>query len=178
LEQDPAGQLDALAAAGVDQVFLDHASGALTERPQLIKLLAQIRPGDTLVVWRLDRLGRSTAHLIETVTELGERGIGFQSLTEAIDTSTSAGRLLVGILASPAAFERDLIRERTMAGLAAAGGRDKLGGRPSLMTRDKLEVARRMLAEGRPKSVIAKTIDVSQPTLYQHLRRDLAKQAR
>jgi DNA invertase Pin-like site-specific DNA recombinase len=103
LEQDPAAQLDALAAASVDQIFLDHAAGALAERPELITLLAQVRPGDTLVVWRLDRLGRSTAHLIQTVTELGERGIGFQSLTEAIDTTTSAGRLLFGILASLAA---------------------------------------------------------------------------
>jgi DNA invertase Pin-like site-specific DNA recombinase len=138
LEQDPAAQLDALAAAAVDQVFLDQASGALTERPELIRLLAQIRPGDTLVVWRLDRLGRSTSHLIQTVTELGERGIGFLSLTEAIDTTTSAGRLLFGILASLAAFERDLIRERTMAGLTAARARGNLSGRPSRMTPEKL----------------------------------------
>jgi DNA invertase Pin-like site-specific DNA recombinase len=138
LEQDPPAQLDALAAAAVDQVFLDQASGALTERPELIRLLAQIRPGDTLVVWRLDRLGRSTSHLIQTVTELGERGIGFLSLTEAIDTTTSAGRLLFGILASLAAFERDLIRERTMAGLTAARARGNLSGRPSRMTPEKL----------------------------------------
>jgi DNA invertase Pin-like site-specific DNA recombinase len=117
LEQHPAAQLDALTAAGVDQVYVDHASGVLTERPELAKLLGQLRAGDTLVVWRLDRLGRSTPHLIQTVTELGEQGIGFQSLTEAIDTTTSAGRLLFGILASLAAFERDLIRERTVAGL-------------------------------------------------------------
>jgi DNA invertase Pin-like site-specific DNA recombinase len=125
--------------------------------------LAQIRPGDTLVVWRLDRLGGSTTHLLQTVTELGERGIGFQSLTEAIDTTTSAGRLLFGILASLAAFERDLIRERTMAGLSAARARGNLGGRPSAMTPEKLDVARRMLAEGRSKSSIAKTIESPGP---------------
>jgi DNA invertase Pin-like site-specific DNA recombinase len=120
-------------------------------------------------VWRLDRLGRSTSHLIQTVTELGERGVGFRSLTEAIDTTTSAGRLLFGVLASLAAFERDLIRERTMAGLAAARARGKFGGRPSIMTPEKLAVARQMLDAGTPKSIVAKTIGVSRPTLYTHL---------
>ena len=171
LEQDPALQHDALNAAGVERIFTDQASGALTERPQLSALLEQLRPGDTLVVWRLDRLGRSTSHLIQTVTALEERGIGFASLTEAIDTTTPAGRLLFGVLASLAAFERDLIRERTIAGLAAARARGKVGGRPSTMTEDKLEVARRLLAEGRPKSTIATTIGVSRATLYAHLGR-------
>lgn len=169
LEQDPALQHDALRAAGVERVFTDQASGALTERPQLSAVLEQLRPGDTLVVWRLDRLGRSTSHLIQTVTALEERGIGFASLTEAIDTTTPAGRLLFGVLASLAAFERDLIRERTMAGLAAARARGKVGGRPTTMTADKLAVATRMLAEGRPKSTIAATIGVSRATLYAHL---------
>lgn len=176
LEQDPASQLDAMAAAGVDRdrVFLEHASGALDSRPELAKLVKVLRAGDTLVVWRLDRLGRSTSHLIQTVTELGERGVGFHSLTEAIDTTTSAGRLLFGILASLAAFERDVIRERTVAGLAAARARGNLGGRPSMMTPEKLAVARQMLSDGKPKSVIAKTIGVSRPTLYNHLSRDRA----
>lgn len=169
LEQDPALRHDALKAAGVERIFTDQASGALTERPQLTALLEQLRPGDTLVVWRLDRLGRSMSHLIQTVTALEERRVGFASLTEAIDTTTSAGRLLFGVLASLAAFERDLIRERTMAGLAAARARGKVGGRPSSMTADKREVARRMLAEGRPKSVVAATIGVSRATLYAHL---------
>ena len=169
LEQDPALQHDALHAAGVERIFTDQASGALTERPQLTALLEQLRPGDTLVVWRLDRLGRSTSHLIQTVTALEDRGVGFASLTEAIDTTTPAGRLLFGVLASLAAFERDLIRERTMAGLAAARARGKVGGRPTSMTPEKLQVARQMLAEGRPKSVIAATIGVSRATLYAHL---------
>lgn len=162
-------QHDALRAAGVERIFTDQASGALTERPQLAAVLEQLRPGDTLVVWRLDRLGRSMSHLIQTVTGLEERGIGFASLTEAIDTTTPAGRLLFGVLASLAAFERDLIRERTMAGLAAARARGKVGGRPTSMTADKLVVASRMLAEGRPKAAIAATIGVSRATLYAHL---------
>ena len=170
LEQDPQLQLDALAGAGVDEVFVDHASGVLAERPELSRLMGRLRPGDTLVVWRLDRLGRSTSHLLQTVSELGERGIGFHSLTEAIDTTTPAGRLLFGILASLAAFERDLIRERTMAGLTAARAQGRVGGRPSLMTPDKLAIALQMLAQGKPKSVIARTIGVSRPTLYSHLK--------
>lgn len=171
LEQDPAGQLVAMAAAGVDRdhVYVEYASGALDSRPELAKVLAVLRPGDTLVVWRLDRLGRSTSHLIQTVTELGERGVGFHSLTEAIDTTTSAGRLLFGILASLAAFERDVIRERTMAGLAAARARGNVGDRPSLMTPAKLQIARQMLDDGKPKALIAQTIGVSRPTLYRHL---------
>ncbi len=175
LEQDPALQHDALRAAGVEQVFTDQASGVLTERPQLTAILKQLRPGDTLVVWRLDRLGRSMSHLIQTVTALEERGVGFASLTEAIDTTTPAGRLLFGVLASLAAFERDLIRERTMAGLASARARGKVGGRPTSMTPDKLAVAARMLSEGRPKSTIAATIGVSRATLYAHLGRMLAE---
>ncbi|MCW2538753.1 MAG: pin [Frankiales bacterium] len=171
LEQDPQLQLDALAAAGVDEMFTDHASGVLIERPHLGELLQRIRPGDTLVVWRLDRLGRSTSHLLQTVSELGERGVGFSSLTEAIDTTTSAGRLMFGVLASLAAFERDLLRERTLAGLAAARARGNVGGRPPTMTPDKLAVARAMLAEGKSKTVIAATIGVSRPTLYSHLER-------
>jgi DNA invertase Pin-like site-specific DNA recombinase len=171
LEQDPALQHDALKAAGVERIFTDQASGSLTGRPQLSAVLEQLRPGDTLVVWRLDRLGRSTSHLIQTVTALEERGIGFASLTEAIDTTTPAGRLLFGVLASLAAFERDLIRERTLAGLAAARARGRVGGRPSSMTADKLAVARRMLAEGRSKSATAATIGVSRATLYAHLGR-------
>lgn len=170
-EQDPAGQLDAMAATGIgrDRVFVEHASGALNSRPELAKVLQLLRPGDQLVVWRLDRLGRSTGHLIKTVTELGERGVGFCSLTEAIDTTTSAGRMLFGILASLAAFERDVLHERTMAGLAAARARGRVGGRPSVMTPEKLVVARQMLDAGTPKSVVAKTIGVSRPTLYAHL---------
>jgi DNA invertase Pin-like site-specific DNA recombinase len=171
MEQDPAGQLDAMAAAGVDRdrVVVEYASGGRDDRPELAAVLGLLRPGDTLVVWRLDRLGRSMPHLIQTVTELGERGVGFCSLTEAIDTTTAGGVLLFGIMASLAEFERRVIRERTMAGLAAARARGKLGGRPTVMTPEKIEVARRMLADGQDKAVIARTIGVSRPTLYNYL---------
>lgn len=170
-DQDAALQVDALHAAGIDKanVYTDIASGALAERPQLTAVVKQLRAGDTLVVWRLDRLGRSLSHLVGLVDELGERGVAFMSLTEAIDTTTPAGRLLFGIMASLAAFERDVIRERTVAGLAAAKARGRIGGRPPIMTPDKLAVARRMLAEGKSKATVAKTIGVSRPTLYAHL---------
>ena len=170
LEQNPQLQLDALDAAGVGQVFVDHACGVLANRPQLAALLEKLQPGDTLVVWRLDRLGRSTAHLMQTVTELGERGIGFVSLTESIDTDTAVGRLLFHLLASLAGFERDLTRERTLAGLASARAQGRRGGRPTVMTPEKLAVARQMLAAGTSKAIIARTIGVSRPTLYDHLR--------
>lgn len=155
-------------------MVLETASDALASRPRLAELLALLRPGDTLVVWRLDRLGRNLAHLVQTVTTLGEREVGFVSLTEAIDTTTPAGRLLFGIMASLAQFERDLIQERTMAGLAAARARGEVGGRPPIMTTEKLAVARWMLDEGKPKAVSAKTIGVSRPTLYAHLAASLA----
>jgi DNA invertase Pin-like site-specific DNA recombinase len=133
-------------------VVLETASDALASRPRLAELLALLRPGDTLVVWRLDRLGRNLAHLVQTVTTLGEREVGFVSLTEAIDTTTPAGRLLFGIMASLAQFERDLIQERTMAGLAAARARGKVGGRPPIMTTEKLAVARPDARRGQTQS--------------------------
>tara|TARA_B100000949_G_scaffold231623_1_gene244147 strand:+ start:145 stop:927 length:783 start_codon:yes stop_codon:yes gene_type:complete len=118
-------QLDALNTAGCDRIFDDHASGAKADRPGLTEALAYLRPGDTLVVWKLDRLGRSMSHLIEKVGELAARGIGFRSLTENIDTTTSGGMLVFNIFGSLAQFERDLIRERTHAGLKAARERGK-----------------------------------------------------
>ncbi len=164
-------QLDALRAAAVadERVFVEVASGSLTSRPRLDELLEVLRDGDTLVVWRLDRLGRNLAHLVATITQLGERGVGFVSLTESIDMDTAAGRLQFAMMAALAAFERDRLRERTVAGLAAARARGSVGGRPPIMTPEKLAVARRMLDEGKPKSVVARTIGVSRPTLYAHL---------
>src|SRR4051812_20735172 len=116
-DQTPALQQDALAAAGCEKIFTDTASGSRTDRPGLAEALHFARTGDTLVVWRLDRLGRSLAHLIETVKELQERGVHFQSLQEQLDTSTSGGKLVFHVFGALAEFERDLIRERTMAGL-------------------------------------------------------------
>src|SRR5256714_10966313 len=124
----------ALEKIGCSKIFTDTASGAKAERPGLTEALAFLREGDTLVVWRLDRLGRTLKHLIEAVIGLSEKHIGFKSLTESIDTTTSNGRLIFNIFASLAEFERDLIRERTKAGLAAARARGRVGGRPKAQT--------------------------------------------
>jgi DNA invertase Pin-like site-specific DNA recombinase len=129
-EQTLALQLDALAQAGCGKVFTETASGATADRPALGQALAYLREGDTLVVWRLDRLGRSLPHLIETVAALRERGVGFRSLTEQVDTTTPGGKLVFHVFGALAEFERDLIRERTHAGLAAARARGRTGGRP------------------------------------------------
>src|SRR3990170_2840052 len=129
-EQTVALQRDALATAECARVFADTASGAKADRPWLEEALAFARAGDTLVVWKLDRLGRSLPHLLETVAGLQERGIGFKSLTEQIDTTTSGGKLIFHVFAALAEFERDVIRERTRAGLTAARARGRNGGRP------------------------------------------------
>src|SRR5215211_7817032 len=123
-------QRDALEKAGCEQIFTDQVSGTKTERKGLTEALSHLRSGDILVVWRLDRLGRSLRHLIETVTELQERGIGFKSLQESIDTTTSGGKLVFHIFGALAEFEREIIRERTQAGLQAARSRGRSGGRP------------------------------------------------
>src|SRR5512147_779059 len=134
-------QKDALQKAGCDKIFTDTASGAKVERTGLDEALNYVRPGDTLVVWRLDRLGRSLKHLIETITGLANREIGFKSLTEAIDTTTSGGKLIFHIFGALAEFERDIIRERTQAGLTAARARGRKGGRPKALTPKKEESA-------------------------------------
>lgn len=163
-EQDPALQQDALAAAGCVKVFTDTASGAKDDRAQLAAALDYLRPGDTLVVWRLDRLGRSLPHLINTIADLDKRQVGFRSLTEAIDTTTSGGRLLFGIMAALAEFERSLIRERTIAGLQAAAARGRHGGRPSTLTDIQIEHARTLRQEGKSLSAIAAVLRVSKST--------------
>jgi len=170
LDQNPDLQTDALRHAGCRRTFTDKASGASSDRPQLAAALDYIRPGDTLVVWKLDRLGRSLRHLVETVTRLQERGVGFRSLQENIDTTTATGRLVFHIFASLAEFERDLIRERTQAGLAAARARGRLGGRKPVLTADKAAAARRMY-ESKDMTVaqIARALGVSRATLYRYL---------
>jgi DNA invertase Pin-like site-specific DNA recombinase len=168
-DQDLALQLDALHVAGCWRVFTDKASGSLTDRPALVEVLDHLRPGDTLVVWRLDRLGRSLRHLLQMVGDLDARGIGFRSLRECIDTTTPAGRLVFHIFAALAEFERDLIRERTLAGLAAARDRGRAGGRPTVMTAEKFAAAQAMLASSQPIAAIAKALGVSRATLYRHI---------
>lgn len=172
-DQDAQLQLDALTNAGCYRIFTDTASGALESRPELDKLLDQIRPGDTLVVWRLDRLGRSIRHLINHMDALQQQGIEFKSLQENIDTSSSGGRLVFNIFASLAEFERDLIRERTNAGLAAARARGRTGGRPSSLSPDKLRTAKR-LYEQKDMTVaqIGEVLGVSRSTVYRALRRN------
>jgi len=166
--QDAAMQHDALSAAGCWRTWTDTASGAKTDRPQLAEAMASLRPGDTLVVWRLDRLGRSLPHLVEAVRQLEERNVGFKSLQEAIDTTTPGGRLVFHIFASLA--ERDLTRERTRAGLDAARRRGRVGGRKTVLTPAKERQARKMLAEGATKEEIADVVGVSVSTLYRRLR--------
>lgn len=170
LDQNPALQIDALHQAGCSRIFTDKASGAMDHRRELDRLLDHLREGDTVVVWRLDRLGRNLRHLIDVVGDLEARAVGFRSLTEGIDTGTPGGRLTFHIFASLAQFERELIRERTMAGLAAARVRGRKGGRPSKLTAEKLQVARSMY-ETREHTVaaIAETIGVSRATIYRAL---------
>lgn len=163
-EQDPALQHDALKAAGCVKVFTDTASGAKDDRVQLQATMNFLRPGDTLVVWRLDRLGRSLPHLISTITDLEKREVGFRSLTEAIDTTTAGGRLLFGIMAALADFERQLIRERTIAGLQAASARGRRGGRPPTLTDVQRDHARSLRADGKSFAAIAAILDVSKST--------------
>jgi DNA invertase Pin-like site-specific DNA recombinase len=171
-EQSLALQLDALELAGCRRVFDDVGSGSLKHRPQLDDCVTFLAPGDTLVVWRLDRLGRGLKHLIDTIEQLHEREIGFRSLTEQIDTTTPGGRLQFHIFGALAQFEREIIRERTRAGLAAARARKRFGGRPTVITADKLTAARLMRAEKRPMHAIAKTLGISRSTLYRHLAPD------
>jgi len=172
-DQDAALQIDALTGAGCFRIFTDKASGSLESRPELDKLLDQIRPGDTLVVWRLDRLGRSLRNLIDQITALHERGIGFKSLQETIDTTSSGGRLVFHVFGALAEFERDLIRERTNAGLAAARARGRNGGRPALLTKDKLTTAKR-LYEQQEMTVakIGEVLGLSRSTVYRSLRQE------
>jgi len=178
VDQNPQLQLDALEKAGCARVFVDRASGARTDRPQLAAALDYLRREDTLCVWRLDRLGRSLPHLIQIATTLTERGVALRSLTEQIDTASAGGRLIFHIFGALAEFERALISERTLAGLAAARARGRIGGRPSAMNPRKLAAGRRMMdaveSDGRPTydyNEIAAALKVSRSTVVRHLAR-------
>jgi DNA invertase Pin-like site-specific DNA recombinase len=164
-------QQDALAKAGCHKIFTDTISGAKAERPGLDKALQYIRPGDTLVVWRLDRLGRSLPHLIATITALQEKQIGFKSITENIDTTTSGGKLIFHIFGALAEFERDIIKERTQAGLLAARARGRTGGRPKVLARNKKAMAQALYND--PTNSIAeicRTLNISRATLYRYVK--------
>lgn len=164
-------QQDALATTGCERIFTDTASGARAERVGLAEAITYAREGDILVVWRLDRLGRSLKHLIETITALAERKVGFKSITENIDTTTSGGKLIFHIFGALAEFERDIIRERTQAGLAAARARGRKGGRPKALSLKKAQMAV-SLYNDKTNTIadICRTLNVSRATLYRHLR--------
>jgi len=165
-------QRDALKAAGCKKIFADRGvSGSALSRPQLARALKALRPGDTLIVWKLDRLGRSLSHLVATITDLGKRGVNFRSLSDPIDTESAGGRFVLHIMAALAEFERSLIVERTRAGLAAATKRGvKLGRTPSLDEK-KIAKARRMIEGGESPGDVARTLRVARSTLYESLRR-------
>ena len=170
-DQTPDLQIDALNKAGCEQIFTDTVSGTKARRPGLEDAFSHLRSGDTLVVWRLDRLGRSLRHLIDTVADLQEKGIGFKSLQENIDTTTSGGKLVFHIFGALAEFEREIIRERTQAGLQAARARGKTGGRPKALTKSKAEMARQLYADKtHPIDDICQILGISRTTLYRYLK--------
>lgn len=176
-DQDPALQVDALREAGAERVFEEHASGTKADRPVLATCLDYLREGDTLTVWRLDRLGRSLPHLLEVVEGLRERGVHFRSLTEGFDTSTAGGRMIFSVLGALAEMERALIQERTQAGLAAARARGRKGGRPSVMTPTKARSARALIKAKTPLAEVAQSLGVGRATLYRWLERETTRAA-
>lgn len=163
-------QTDSLKNAGCEEIYSDIASGVKSQRPGLEQALAYLREGDTLVVWKLDRLGRSIQHLIQCVQDLQKKGIGFQSLQENIDTTTSGGKLIFHIFGALAEFERDLIRDRTRAGLKAARARGKMGGRPPLLDTRQIERLIELYHEGKSTvAEICKIFSISRPSFYNYL---------
>lgn len=169
-DQTVAAQLDALRKTECARIFQETASGANSDRPQLVAALDYMREGDTLVVWKFDRLARSLKQLIATVEELERRSIGFRSLTEAVDTTTPSGRLVFQLFGALAEFERNVMRERTRAGLDAARARGKMGGRPAKLKEEDLKAAKALLADPEINvSDVAQRLGVSSATLYRHI---------
>jgi DNA invertase Pin-like site-specific DNA recombinase len=168
-------QNDALKAAGVTKVFSDKISGSRDERPGLAALMNYIREGDTVVVWKLDRLGRDLAHILKTVKELTERGVTVVSVTDGIDSSTAAGRMMIGVLGSLAEYERELVMERTALKRANARANGTKFGRPrKVADSDHIATAQRMKADGHTGKDIAKFLGVSRATLYRYLAQEAA----
>jgi len=169
-DQTLALQQEALKGAGCERIFTDTASGSRTDRPGLEEALSFARSGDTLVIWRLDRLGRSLRHLLDLVAQLQDRGVGLLSLHESLDTTSPSGKLIFHVFAALAEFERDLIRERTAAGLQAARARGRHGGRPRVLTPQQLAMARRLHADKTTTvGEICRALGVSRATLYRYL---------
>jgi DNA invertase Pin-like site-specific DNA recombinase len=172
-DQDPQMQIDALLKAGIDSrhLYEEHASGSSSNRPKLMEALEFVKEGDVLVVWKLDRLGRSLLDLIRIIGELKDRGVGFRSLTEGIDTTSSGGMLIFHIFGSLAQFERELIRERTLAGLEAARKRGRRGGRPRSLSDEQKKLMHRLIKEGEGISAIARSLKTSRFTVYREMNR-------
>jgi DNA invertase Pin-like site-specific DNA recombinase len=167
-------QRDALIAAGVDErhLFEDHLSGIRDDRPGLKKTLEFLKQGDVLVVWKLDRLGRSLSHLLEIINILKERHVGFRSLTEHMDTTTPHGELLFHLFGSLAQYERSLARERILAGLESARKRGRRGGRPRIIDEEKKAVIKQMLSQGASKASICRAFNLPRSTLYDMINRE------
>lgn len=162
-------QRNALQSANCEQIFADKITGTSIERPGLNRAIRALSPGDTLVVWKLDRLGRSVRHLISLVEDLKNRGIHFRSLTDSIDTSTSMGRFFFHVMSALAEMERELIVERTRAGLAAAREQGRIGGRRRIMTEQVVARAKRMFANGATLQQVALVLEVSPKTIYRYI---------
>lgn len=169
-DQELALQLDALSGTGCLSIYQEKASGKDTERPELIQCLKALRSGDTLVVWRMDRLGRSLSDLVKTISDLEARGVGFESLTEKIETSSATGKLMFHVFAAMAEFERNLIRERTQAGLVAARARGRVGGRKhKLDEQQKKEIKALLRDPDISISEVAKRYGISRTTIYRNV---------
>lgn len=169
-DQDASLQRDALSRYGCSEIFTDVGSGSRAHRPELDRLWGKLRDGDTVVVWRLDRLGRSVPHLIDQLEDLQARGVGFVSLQETIDTTTPGGRLVFHVFSALAQFERDLVIERTTAGLAAARARGRVGGRPKKLTEQQAATARSLYeAKNMTVTEIGQVLGVSRSTVYRAL---------
>lgn len=165
-EQDTAAQVQALKKAGAERVYQEHASGGRWDRPELHRLLEQLRPGDVLVVWKLDRLSRSLKDLLHLMDGLNARGAGFMSLTEQIDTTTPAGRMMMQMVGAFAEFEREMIRERTSAGLAQARAEGRIGGRRAKLTSaQQADVVDNVIANRKSAAQMARLYNVSEPTI-------------
>lgn len=168
-DQNPDSQKDALQKAGVDQIFLDTYTGTKSSRPQLDKMREQLRSGDTIVITRLDRLGRSTKDLLNLVSDLQDLGVNLEVLEQNINTSSPEGKLFFTLVASFAEFEREIMRARTIDGLAAARARGRVGGRKPIMSQSKIQMAQQMYSEGKYVKEIADVLGVSRPTIYRVL---------
>lgn len=172
-EQNLDLQTDALKQAGCEKIFTDKISGAKADRPGLAEMMKMLREGDTLIIWKLDRFGRSLKDLVLKVEALKERGVHFKSLTENIDTVSPTGKLQFHFFSALAEFERDIIRERTMAGLRSARARGRIGGRPKAMTDEKLRLAQTLMRSNEHSiEEICKMVEVSRSTIYRYLQPD------